>query len=54
MHPAVNKSRVDLVYRMGGALSGLLFPPTCLVCGEPGRPGCDLCGACAGTLPWLE
>ena len=39
---------------MGGALSGLLFPPTCLVCGEPGPPGRDLCGACAGTLPWLD
>lgn len=54
MHSAVNKSLVYMVYRMGGALSGLLFPPTCLVCAEPGPPGRDLCGACAGTLPWLE
>lgn len=29
-----------------------LFPPTCLVCGEPGHTGRDLCRACLAALPW--
>ena len=29
-----------------------LWPPRCLVCGEPGSGGRDLCGACAAALPW--
>jgi len=28
------------------------FPPRCLLCGEPGVDGRDLCRACAGALPW--
>jgi ComF family protein len=28
-----------------------LFPPTCLLCGDPGAEGRDLCGACAEELP---
>lgn len=28
-----------------------LFPPTCLLCGDPGTPGRDLCEACAKSLP---
>jgi ComF family protein len=28
-----------------------LFPPTCLLCGDPGTPGRDLCQACAESLP---
>ncbi|WP_313233286.1 ComF family protein [Stenotrophomonas acidaminiphila] len=54
MQSAVNKSLGALVYRVGAALSGLVFPPLCLVCGEPGTPGRDLCAACAAALPWLE
>jgi len=54
MRATVNKSPLDGVYRVGGRLSDLLFPPTCLVCAEPGQPGRDLCPACAAALPWLE
>ncbi len=28
-----------------------LLPPRCLVCGDPGLPGRDLCGACHAALP---
>lgn len=29
-----------------------LFAPRCLVCGEAGMPGRDLCTACHASLPW--
>ncbi|WP_457668056.1 ComF family protein [Thiolapillus sp.] len=29
----------------------LLFPPTCLVCGQPGESGLDICQACHANLP---
>lgn len=28
-----------------------LYPPTCLLCGDPGHGGLDLCRACAEALP---
>lgn len=31
-----------------------LFPPTCLLCGDPGLPGRDLCEPCARELPYLR
>lgn len=43
---------VDLVYGAGARLSALLLPLRCLVCGEPGGAGRDLCPACALALPW--
>lgn len=33
-------------------LAGWLFPGRCLVCGERGAGGRDLCGGCAAALPW--
>ncbi len=30
----------------------LFWPPTCLLCGDPGAHGRDLCAPCADTLPW--
>ena len=30
----------------------LLLPPRCLLCGESGRDGRDLCRDCAAALPW--
>jgi ComF family protein len=33
-------------------LGQLLLPPACLVCGEAGRAGRDLCDACVEELPW--
>jgi ComF family protein len=29
-----------------------VFPPRCLLCGETGVNGRDLCPACTGALPW--
>lgn len=33
-------------------LGRLLLPLRCLVCGEPGAAGLDLCAACRQNLPW--
>lgn len=30
-----------------------LFPPTCLLCGDPGDQGRDLCRPCAAALPYI-
>jgi ComF family protein len=30
-----------------------LYPPTCLLCGDPGGPDQDLCGPCAESLPYI-
>ena len=30
----------------------VLLPLRCLVCGDPGHDGLDLCGACLAGLPW--
>ena len=54
MDNAVNQSISARVYGWGGWLSGLLFPPTCLVCSEPGVADRDACPACLASLPWLE
>ena len=29
-----------------------LYPARCLLCGDPGTRGLDLCGPCFGELPW--
>lgn len=34
------------------ALGAVLWPSRCLLCGDPGADGRDLCAACAATLPW--
>ena len=31
-----------------------LFPARCVLCGDPGVAGRDLCAACERDLPWLE
>lgn len=31
-----------------------LYPPTCLLCGDPGSDGLDLCRPCANSLPYIE
>lgn len=33
-------------------LGRVLIPPQCLVCGEAGAAGRDLCAACFSALPW--
>jgi len=34
-------------------LQDLLLPPICVLCGDRGSQGRDLCGPCAPDLPWL-
>ncbi len=36
----------------GQRLLAELLPHTCLVCGDPGHEGLDLCQACLAVLPW--
>jgi ComF family protein len=38
---------------MFSAVHQWLFPPLCLLCGEAGEGGLDLCGECIAALPWL-
>jgi ComF family protein len=33
-------------------LGALLWPPRCLLCGDAGHAGRDLCAPCLATLPW--
>ncbi|MFC3716127.1 double zinc ribbon domain-containing protein [Luteimonas soli] len=48
----VNQTRLpDVDGRWRRLLDGL-WPARCLACGEAGRPGRDLCTACAASLPW--
>ncbi|WP_425481296.1 ComF family protein [Luteimonas gilva] len=37
---------------LGRRLAALLWPPRCLLCGESGRGGRDLCRDCDAALPW--
>src|SRR5690606_3783357 len=51
----VNPNTMEMVYgslrRLLHALSLALLPPRCLVCGEAGSGGLDLCAACRDALP---
>lgn len=40
------------VRRMGAALGRCVLPWRCLLCGEAGGEGRDLCAACFQALPW--
>lgn len=31
-----------------------LYPPTCVLCGDPGQDDLDLCGACRQSLPYRD
>jgi ComF family protein len=42
------------VYNWPRIIQKLVFPPTCLLCGDPGAADRDLCQACAEALPYLE
>ncbi|HJR73932.1 MAG TPA: ComF family protein [Luteimonas sp.] len=48
----VNRKRPFDVDGLKGRLAALLWPPRCLLCGEPGRQGRDLCRPCGDALPW--
>jgi ComF family protein len=50
---ATGGQRAGEVLRAGmGPLAAALWPARCLVCGEPGEDGRDLCAACDTQLPW--
>ncbi|MFN3843719.1 MAG: ComF family protein [Rehaibacterium terrae] len=40
------------IARLGAHLGRWLLPPRCLICGESGTNGRDICAICAETLPW--
>ncbi len=40
--------------RLAQWLAQCLLPARCLLCGEPGSGGVDLCAACRGELPWAR
>ena len=52
MHGPDYRIQIKKAVGWPGRLARLLLPPRCLLCGEPGRDGRDLCPACADTLPW--
>jgi ComF family protein len=45
----MDAKRIDQWLRRAGRV---LLAPRCLVCGEAGAHGRDLCAACAAALPW--
>lgn len=42
---------MKLVNNWAGIIQDWVFPPTCLLCGDGGTPGRDLCIPCAQSLP---
>ncbi|MBA8682226.1 ComF family protein [Stenotrophomonas tumulicola] len=44
--------RLPLLRAPGSRLLGILLPPVCQVCGEPGEHDRELCGPCCLALPW--
>ena len=36
------------------SIQNWLYPPTCLLCGDPGHEDRDLCEPCTRALPWIE
>ena len=43
-----------MVYQRLARLGGFFFPATCVLCGEDGAAGRDLCDACAALLPVVD
>ncbi len=50
--PPVNFDGLPAVDGRLARLGRILLPPRCLVCGQPGADGHDLCAACQQALPW--
>lgn len=48
----VNLAPGSVVYKSAGWLRDWLYPPNCLLCGDDGHAGMDLCAACHAELPW--
>lgn len=45
--------KLDGVNKWTGIIQEWLYPPTCLLCGDPGHGGLDLCRPCAEALPYI-
>jgi ComF family protein len=43
----------DRMNKWAGIIQDWLYPPTCLLCGDPGYYGQDLCEPCLRSLPFL-
>lgn len=52
MPDAVNLNPPFRVDGLGTRLARRIWRPRCLLCGEAGHLGLDLCAACAAALPW--
>ncbi len=52
MAAAVNRTTTTSVDGLAAGIGRLLWPPRCLLCGEAGTAGHDLCPGCADALPW--
>jgi len=52
--PPVNFDRLPPVDGTLARIGRALLPPRCLVCGQAGSAGHDLCAACIAALPWNE
>ncbi len=52
MPDAVNLSPSFPVDGLGTRLARRIWRPRCLLCGEAGHLGLDLCAACVASLPW--
>ncbi len=52
MQGTVNRTRPPAVDGWLQRVGQAVCPPRCLVCGERGAGGRDLCAACTASLPW--
>jgi len=52
MADPVNQSTLPAVDGRWTRITRMLWPPRCLLCGDPGHGGRDLCLACVAMLPW--
>ncbi len=43
-----------MVNNWSSIIQDWVFPPTCLLCGDPGAKGLDLCAACIRALPYND
>lgn len=41
-----------MVYKWLRTIRNLVYPPTCLLCDDPGEGDLDLCAGCRRDLPW--
>ena len=52
MNAIVNQTTIHKVDNHPHAPLCWLLPPRCVVCGDAGMPGRDMCAACHAGLPW--